>query len=359
MELVLNSLYVGAQGGDFVTKYWKGELSLWHSLEIVSREGSIHFYIRTPDKFKKTIQTQIYAQYPQAEVFEVTDYATTMPGYSKDGPINLWGTMLKLNKDDPFPIKTYVDYGLDRAIGSLEEQQRIDPITPLLEFLGSLGAGEHGWIQILIRPDTKRFSTKNKEGILEGGKSWTDKAKEAIKELNAKLVEKDADGKSSARRATKGEQALMESIERNASKYGFDTAIRVVYLGEKDKFNANNIGGFLGAMRQFNNPDSNGFKPDGSTKVDFPWQDMFGTKIIGMKQGMLSAYKNRKFFYGSFDLGEFGSYFTHPNASGKTPFILSTEELATIFHLPGRVAETPTFARLESTKAEPPSNLPI
>jgi hypothetical protein len=43
----------------------------------------------------------------------------------------------------------------------------------------------------------------------------------------------------------------------------------------------------------------------------------------------------------------------------RTPFVLNTEELATIYHFPGRVAETPTFGRIEAKKGEPPSNLPI
>jgi hypothetical protein len=43
MELVLNSLYAGAQGGDWYTKYWKGEVSLWHSLEIISIEDRLGF----------------------------------------------------------------------------------------------------------------------------------------------------------------------------------------------------------------------------------------------------------------------------------------------------------------------------
>ncbi|MEK7105917.1 MAG: hypothetical protein AAB895_00990, partial [Patescibacteria group bacterium] len=80
---------------------------------------------------------------------------------------------------------------------------------------------------------------------------------------------------------------------------------------------------------------------------------------IKKKKDILSDYKDRSFFYGGFDFKKLKKYFTHPNKSGETPYILSTEELATIFHLPGRVSETPTFTRIESKKAEPPSNLPI
>jgi hypothetical protein len=198
MELVLNSLYAGAQGGDWLTKYWKGEVSLWHSLEIISIEGQVRFFIRTPEKFKKMVEAQVYAQYPQAEVFEVEDYTQNIPAYTKESPFNIWACNFILSKDDVYPIKSYVDYGLDKSVGSLEEEQRIDPITPMIEFLGSLGLGEQVWFQILIRPDTKRFSVKGKEGEIEEGKDWKAKAQETIKDLNEKLKEKDKEGKVTA-----------------------------------------------------------------------------------------------------------------------------------------------------------------
>lgn len=115
----------------------------------------------------------------------------------------------------------------------------------------------------------------------------------------------------------------------------------------------------IGSLRQYASSDLNGFKPDKATKVDFPWQDIFGNKVATMKAKFLKGYKSRGFFYGGFDFKSIGAYFTHPNKDGGKPYILSTEELATIFHLPGRVSETPTFTRIESKKAEPPSNLPI
>jgi hypothetical protein len=40
-------------------------------------------------------------------------------------------------------------------------------------------------------------------------------------------------------------------------------------------------------------------------------------------------------------------------------FVLSVEELATIFHFPGLVSEAPAFKRIETKVAKPPSNLPF
>lgn len=361
MELVLNSLYQTGGHGDWFKKYWAGAVRNWFSLEIVSIEGSIHFYVRTSVKFKSIIESQIYAQYPQAEVSEVEDYTAAVPNFEKDGPIELWAANLVMTNDEVYPIKTYIDYGLDKAVGSLDEEQRIDPITPMLEFMGSIGVGEQIWFQILVRAATERFVVKNKKGEEETGKKWTDKVKAVIRDFNASLNEKDADGKVVARRATRGEQNVIESIERNAEKMAFDAGIRMMYITQKDKYDANRIAGVTGMIRQYNTTSYNGFKPDSAsaTSFDFPWQDLTGRKLLKRKKGMLDAYRARAYFYGGFDIIKPPKYFTYPEASGSTPFILSTEELATLYHLPGRVAETSTFVRIEATKAQPPSNLPI
>lgn len=359
MELVLNSLYQTGGHGNWLQKYWQGAVRNWFSLEIVSIEGNIHFYIRTATKFKGIIQSQIYAQYPQAEVSEVEDYTAAVPDFTS-GNIGLWGTKMVLAKDEVYPIKSYVDFGLDRAIGSLDEEQRIDPITPMLEFMGSIGAGEQIWFQIMVRAVADRFKVKNKDGVEEEGKKWPDRVKAFIKEFNDGLNEKDKEGKViTNRRATRGEQNLIEAVERNASKFIFDSGIRVVYVTQKDKFDANRIAGLSGMVRQYGANDFNSFKLDGPTGYDFPWQDLSGKKTIEAKQGMLDAYKARAYFYGDFDITKPSKYFTYPEKSGAKPFALSTEELATMFHLPGRVVETPSFTRIEATKAEPPANLPI
>jgi hypothetical protein len=49
--------------------------------------------------------------------------------------------------------------------------------------------------------------------------------------------------------------------------------------------------------------------------------------------------------------------FGHPNA--EEVFVLNTEELATLYHLPGLVASVPTLPRIDSRKAVAPVNLPV
>lgn len=340
MEMVLAALEQSGAGSK-IEQYWTGRVQLWFSLEIVSIEGAIHFFIRAPSKLRDLVESRIYSQYPEVEITEAPDYTDHVP-FSKNGKTNLFGTDFILSKADPYPIKTYVDYDMHK--GYAEEEQRIDPMTPMLEFLGSIGRGEHAWIQILVKAHKKRF--KKEDGKLG---DWRDEAKAEIKKLieGEKKEEKEGE-KPSPARLTKTQNDNITAIERNMAKPGFDCGIRIIYLAESDKFNPGQIASMMSSFKQFNSSDLNGFKPTRDTSLDYPWEGLdkaMGSPRVGRKKNVIfDAYRRRSYFY-------------HPHE--RKPFVLSTEELATIYRFPGAIAETPTLKRLESKKSEPPANLPI
>lgn len=340
VELILNALYQTGGVGTWTARWHKGKLRAFHSLEIVSIEGNVYFFIRTEKRFKSVISSYIYSQYPQAEITEVDDYTKFIEDYTTDNDWSLWGTEVKLGKDDAYPIKTYIDYGMDRAVGD-DEEVKIDPLTPLVEFLGSLGAGEQIWIQIMITPATKRYDKKS--WFLKH--SWTDEAKATIEKLKKDYSIKDKEGKEvfSARDLTAVQKETFEALERSVLKLGFDTGIRMLYLGKGDAFRADNIAGLAGIFRQFSSINLNEFKLVNTTSYDYDWQDFQKRRVEKLKRSIFEAYVQRGWFYGSYK---------------RKRFILNTEELATLFHFPGQVLETPTFGRVESKKAQPPQNLP-
>lgn len=356
MELVLNSLQMTFGEAQWIDKYIKGGVRPWTSLELVSLGGSVHFFVWIVKGSRKIFESQIYAEYPDAEMYEVPDYTA---GVNFDaGTMKLWGCEFALTKPDPYPIKTYVDYGLDR---DPKEEQKIDPITPALEWLGSLGSNEQGWIQIIVRAhkdeDPKRGlkeftkmepvgekSLFGKKGPLFGK---TDKWKDDVKKEVQKIVDErkiKGDDEDKGIKLTKLEEEIITALERSISKPAFDVGIRGLYFASSDEFDPANIGGLIGSFKQYSTNHLNGFKPKNTTGVSFPWQDLFGTRVPKKKRAMLDAYKRRSYF--------------HPPHKSKH-FILNTEELATIYHFPGKVATTPTLKRLESRKAEPPPGLPI
>ncbi len=149
-------------------------------------------------------------------------------------------------------------------------------------------------------------------------------------------------------RLTKSEQNVIESVERNLGKLPFDVGIRAVYLAKSEIFNASRNVATLGLLRQFGSDTLNGFKVARYTDTDFPWDDPFKSKVETAKEDMFKAYVERGYFYEPYTADK-----------SRIPMILTTEELATLFHFPGRVSETPTFSRIEAKKSEPPANLPI
>ncbi|MFM7089028.1 MAG: hypothetical protein ACKOW9_05895, partial [Candidatus Paceibacterota bacterium] len=155
MELFFtNALYHWSNKGG-MELYWQGAIWFWYSLEIVSIEGQVHFYIRTPSRLKDLIETQMYAQYPQAQVKVVDDYTLNVPNMSVESGWQGWGCEFVLKKHHAYPIRTYTDFGLDK---DPKEEFKIDPLSPLIELFGSLGKGEQYWLQFIIRPSKNTFT---------------------------------------------------------------------------------------------------------------------------------------------------------------------------------------------------------
>lgn len=340
MELVLHAFHQTSVPGKFIGKFWEGRVQAWFSLELVSIEGEIHMFIWTPKFFREIIEFNIYAQYPNVELTEVPDY-TNFLKFDTD-KFNLWGAEFKLTEDDPYPLKTYVDYDFT---GGKDEDSQVDPMTPILEYLGSTRRGEQVWIQILIRAHKE----KSKSGSFFKTTDWEDEGEELVNELmkrdsDTKLPES-ADDKSVSPSFNEQEQDTIKAIERNISKLGFDCGIRGLYIAEEDQFRPVNIPGLIGSFKQFNAKGRNGFKPTrGMSQFDYPWEDYKDRRKNKVRRDLFDAYRRRSYFYPPYK---------------RPSFVLSAEEIATIFHFPGQVVQTPTFKRIESKKSQPPSDLPV
>lgn len=346
MEFFIASLWQIGGELTWINRYWEGKTRATFSLEIASVDGSVHFFIYTRKGFKNQIEANLYSQYPGVEIYEVPDY--TVPVSFDPAVHNLWATEFKLNKPDAYPIKTYVDYGMDK---DPKEEYKIDPMTPLVEFLGSLNRGHHAWIQIILRAHKAEDAEKDpKTGVVKMvDLKWKKAAAEEIKKIYDSVKDKkdEETGKETkGRLLTEGEKETVSALERSISKNGFDVGIRIIYTASKEIYSADNIGGIVGGMMHYNSGSLNSFGlmnvPD--SLAPYPWQDRSKKKRNFAKKLMLDAYKNRGYFYNEFK---------------KPHFVLNTEELATIFHLPGGMATTPAFERVGSKKAEAPSNLPL
>lgn len=267
------------------------------------------------------------------------DYTNIFPHFNSKTRV-MWGNEFKLLKPDPYPIKTYVDYGLEK---DPKEEFKVDPMTSVLEFMASIGKGEQLWLQFVIRSHKK----KHKKGTLFGATDWREEGKALIKKLLDELREEQATqfegGFSYMRIPTKGEAELLAAIDRSTSKVGFDTGCRLIYATEDGKFVGTRIPGMLNLMKPYNTNNLNGFGPTAYTDFDFPWQDLFYIRQNLRCRVMLEHYKRRVFFHAPYR---------------KNVFVLNSEELATVYHFPGGVLQAPTVSRVLSKKVEPPGNLP-
>ena len=342
MEVVLG-IFAQTYAGNKWTRFTKGIIRSWFSLELISLGGKIHFYVRAPKFFKNLIEAQLYSQYPGIEISEAEDYVFNIPAYgTPQSNHKIWGVEFAFSKEDGYPIKTYVDYGLDK---DPKEEFKVDPMTAMLEFLGSMSPAEQVWIQILIIAAQKRFK---KPGAWFEMQDWKGDAKALIDKLMKREQFKAGSDPNAipfgALALSPGERNTVEAIERSMDKIAFDCGFRAIYLAPKDQFHEANIPGLQSSIKQFNSANLNGFKSGLTTGVSEEWHDFKGIRVEKMKRRIFRHYRSRSYFY--------------PPYVGK-PMVMNTEELATIFHFPGEVAATPTLAKIESKRGEPPIDLPI
>lgn len=341
MEIVLNALYQTGGEGTVIDRWWMGKVRAWFSLEICSFGGQVRFFIYTRTVLRNVVESHIYSQYPDVEIKEVADY--TKPVVYDPATTNIWGSNYVLEQPDPLTIKTYVEYGLDK---DPKEEFKNDPLTAVLEFMGSIKPDEQIWLQFVVRAHKK----EKRGGFFSKKEDW----RTQVNDIRTKII---AQIKESGRNTpTRGEGEVIESLERNFKKFAFDTGIRCVYVAPPSVFSMpSTVVGLRGLLRPFSagpwNDVSkipyagfNGFKGDKSTDFDYPWQDFRGVRMNRMKRKKLDAYKRRMFFF-------------YPYKEKNV--ILTTEELATVFHFPGQVASTPGIQRIPSKRAQAPTNLPI
>jgi hypothetical protein len=351
MEAVLMSMHVPVDAGNLIEKWFTGKLRSWSALEIVSLGGDIHFFIRTSKDSKNRVESAIYSQYPSVEVYEVPDYTENVPYGLPGSNWKIMGTEFKLDKPDAYPIKTYLDYGTDK-VADVDDLSPVDSITPMIEFFGTLKPQEQIWAQFIIIATRDRFKKEKKWSEIWYQPSewfkkqnWTEEAKAEIKKIREADSPKPKEGETQRLSfPTPGQTEVLKAVERTLGKPAFDCGIRTIYLAPEDVYNGVNVGGMISCFMQYNSASLNAFKLLNFTIVKYPWQDLTGRKLALKKAQMFDAYRRRSYFYPPYI---------------RKQMVLSTEEIATMYHFPGKLAATPNLKKIESKRAEPPTNLPI
>ena len=381
----MEQFFAGLHGAQR-TINWKdrnleGQVQEWFSLELISQNGEIHFFVRTLSKYRNLIEAQIYAQYPETEIVEVGDYVQSVPADIPNQDYDLWGTELILDKEDAYPIRTYEAF----EKGLLLEEQRIDPIASLLEVMSKIREGEQIWIQTLIRPvmdEWKKAGEKLRDKLIgraiektpgefkKEAIAWKDTSREQVNLLMAGPVEKEKVAEkpliNPLMLMTQAEKDVLTAIEENISKIGFETIIRFIYLAQTAVFAKPNVSAVIGCFKQFNTLHLNGFKPSKKVTPQINYQiQLKGPRERYRKRKILAAYKKRDFVQQSKMIKYLKPFFFERLPILKwffirsKPFVFNIEELATIYHYPGLMVKAPLTPKVEAKKGEPPTGLPI
>ncbi len=116
------------------------------SLEISSTEQFLRFYIVIPKHYKNTVESQLYAQYPEAEIEEVEDY---LPALDQNCQV----TQMKFKKSSISPLATYRDN---------EE----DLLKNLSAMLSKIEPDEQVFIQIALKRIGSKFWERGLRGLI-------------------------------------------------------------------------------------------------------------------------------------------------------------------------------------------------
>ncbi len=154
---------------------------------------------------------------------------------------------------------------------------------------------------------------------------------------------------------TEGEKQRVTLIENKLNKPCYRSKIRLLYIAPKDQYDKGRRFELIGALRHLSPGGGSGvhntLKTDRRiwTKVDAYFSQGLEKPILEWKT------KKRKYWF----LKGYKNRSTH---IGSPKFLLSTEELATLFHFPITAEGTLVPAgvqSVESKKVRAPANLPI
>ncbi len=350
---------------DWWEKWIEGKINLSYSFEIASFGGETHFYIRFPESGRDSIEAIIYGQYPEAEITLAEDYTKKVPQDIPNKEWDFWAADYRLLKPNSYPIRTYREFETEREP---MEEKRIDPIAGLLEAMAKMKPGEQLWTQIHCEPITDKEVAWVTEGLKEKDKlarrlSEASKQRPLILEALDVLITgeppKEPEEKKELlppeMKLTPGERAIITAVEEKISKPGFKTSIRFIYLGKRDVFFRARLRLPFAFFASHLTQHLNGLVPLGKTMTKIHKSWFLPLNLLIPRRLYL---RKRKIFKNY--LRRVGPLFPLPGGNYSTGvFVLNIEEMATLFHFPGRAqAPAPFVPRIESKRGEAPPGLP-
>ena len=318
------SSLAGIKEPSFIKRLLLGNPAFVFEIAVHRIGEEIYFYVACPRSIAGMIEKQILGFWPKAQVQPVPDYNIFNPtGYSI-------GTEVSLVKSAILPLKTYREFGTD-------------PLAVITSVFTKLAReGEGAAIQILLRPSKQTFkkasektiellqSGKKPEEAVSGAKSTTGLGG-FFREVGSTFIAKPkeekklSEGISPPPGITPAQQNLITAITEKSSQPIFDVNLRILASAPTELQAQTILGQLQSSLEQFSSPALNQLK---------------------FKE--LSKRRLKKLFYN----------FSFRIFKEKETTLLSSGELASIFHFPSPTLLTPHIKWLKAKQAPPPADLP-
>jgi hypothetical protein len=265
------------------------------SFELVGLPGDIRFYVHVPNTYRDFVEKQINGAYPEAEIVQITDQsAKQRPGHIIGSEYNIFTT------DGKVAFASMHLKGSDYTPIKIYKDLPVDPLLSLTSVLAKMGEGEGATVQFILRPASDKWK--------KAGRSYIGTTKK--NEANPEKASYKADSKE------------LEGIENKISKAGFEMVARVVVCSKSQEAAEAHLNNIINSFGQY--------------------------------AGLNMFKKHKVRFKGLFMNDFIYRYFPMVGLSS----IFSSDELATLFHLPNKSITTPGIHWLNAKRAPAPSNMP-
>ncbi len=282
------------------------------SFEVVASQNKIAFYVATPKTHARYLEQQIHAHYPEALIEEIEDYNS----FSPDSQVA--AGYLKTKKSYIFPIKTY-------------QKMEVDPMNSLINVMSKLSKDESIAIQYVVRSAAPAWHAHLKKVVakimeknsVEQGLKTSNPILDLFSFVTASNKPKEINTPTPPKILTEVEKEMLKAMEEKNSKSGLDVNVRVVVCSKTKAQSKLYLENIASAFSEYNNYS-------------------YGNNFSRMSESGNSLVED--FIYRRFQ--------------DKISFLLNTEELVSIFHLPLKFTETPNILWLTAKTAPAPADIP-
>lgn len=268
--------------------------------EIAYVEEEIRFYVSVPSRYREMLIRAVHSVSPEAVVEPVSDYNIFSPAENGGAA----ASYIMTGRNSLLPVKTY-------------QTLEVDPLSEILTHFSKLNPGENAVLQVLMRPSPKKFNrqafkvTKKMQEGMSFEKAYHDAAKSVLVPFKVKQEKVTPT-------LTPQDQETIKAIEGHAAKPNFETNIRLVTAASSQARAEEILIDFESAFNQFNSPNLNSF-----------------SKSREKLKEVIFEFSFRLF-------------------DEKRKIVLSSEELASIYHLPHPGLKIPKVKWLKARSAPAP-----